>query len=66
MPPPVTSGALKEVVVTRLPVALGMEKKPPSWGVIGEAKQAIKDVEPVPASASLVIQDPEASWFPIP
>ena len=55
MPPPITSGALKEVVVTRLPVALGMEKKPPSWGVIGEAKQAIKDAEPVPASASLVI-----------
>ena len=66
MPPPVTSGALKEVVVTRLPVALGMEKKPPSWGVIGEAKQATKDAEPVPASTSLVIQDLEASWFPIP
>ena len=65
VPPPVIGGALKEVVATQLPTALGVEKEPPSGGVVREAKQAIKDAEPVPASTSLVIQDLEASRSPI-
>ena len=57
-----TGGALLEgVVATPPPTALGVENKPPSGGVSREDK----DAEPVPASASLVIQDPKASRSPI-
>ena len=39
MPPPITSSALVKIVVaTQPPVALGMEKEPPSGGVAKEAR----------------------------
>ena len=66
MPPLVFGGVLvKEVMATQPPTTLGIEKEPLSGGMVGEAKQVVKDVEPVPSSTSLVIQDLEASRSPI-
>ena len=62
VPPPATSGVLvKEVVATQSPTALDVEKEPLSGGVAGEARQAVKDAKPISSSASLAIQDLEAS-----
>ena len=62
MPPSVTNGALVQIGVAAQPsVTSSMEREPPSGGVAEEARQAIKDATPIPSSASLAIQDLEAS-----
>ena len=66
MPPLVIGGDLmKEVVVAQPPAALGVEKEPPSGGVAKEARQAVKDAQPISSPTSLAIQDPEVSQSPI-
>lgn len=57
---------VKEVMATQPPATLDMEKEPLSGGMAGEAKQVVKDVELVPYSTSLVIQDLEAFQSSIP
>ena len=50
----VTGDALvKEVVAAQPFAALGVEKKPPSGGVAREARQAIKDAQPLSSPVSL-------------
>ena len=46
---------VKEVVVAQPFAALGVEKKPPSGGVAREARQAIKDAQPLSSPVSLAI-----------
>ena len=60
MPLPATSGALvKEVVVAQPTATLSVEKEPPSSGIVKEVRQAVKDAQPIPPFASLVVHDPE-------
>ena len=52
----VTGDALvKEVVAAQPFAALGVEKKPPSGGVAREARQAIKDAQPLSSPVSLAV-----------
>ena len=37
-----------------------MEKEPPSGGIAGEVRQAVKDAQPISPFAYLAVQDPEA------
>lgn len=56
MPPLAISGALvKKVVVAQLVPALSVEKEPFSGGIAEEVKQAVKDAQPIPPSASMAI-----------
>ena len=60
MPLPATSGALvKEVVVAQPTATLSVEKEPPSSGIDKEVRQVVKDAQPIPPFASLVVHDPE-------
>ena len=56
VPPPMFDGALvKEVITAQSTTALGVEKKPPSGGVAREARQAIKDAQPLLSPISLAV-----------
>ena len=46
---------VKEVVVAQPSAALGVEKKPPSGGVAREARQVIKDAQPLLSPISLAV-----------
>ena len=48
-----------EEVAAQLTATLGVEKEPPSGGVVEEVRQVVKDAQPVLPSASLAVQDPE-------
>ena len=62
-----TGGTLvKEVVVAQQPAASGVEREPPSGGMVGKARQAVKDAKPILSSASLAIQDLETSQPRVP
>ena len=56
---------MKEVVVAQPPAALGVEKEPLNGGVAEEARQVVKDAQPISSPTSLAIQDPEVSQSPI-